>query len=120
MYEVFFEERKLIPPGCYHEMAFEDLEKDPMKEMRKAYAALDLPDFRAAETEMRGYLAGLQGYRKNRFPDLQPEIQARIRSTWTSTLAEWGYGRPQHPPAERARGGPWSAVSNPIQPCGQV
>ena len=91
MYEVFFAERKLIPPGSYHEMAFEELEKNPIEEMRKLYEALGLPDFRAAEVEMRGYIAGLRSYRKNQFPDLPPELKARIGSMWRSSFEEWGY-----------------------------
>lgn len=93
MYEVCFAERSLIPPGCYHEMAFEELEKDPMGEMRKVYGALDLPDFRAVEAEMRGHIARLRTYRKNEFSDPEPELKARISSMWGSTIDEWGYAQ---------------------------
>jgi hypothetical protein len=93
MYDAFFEERTLIPPGRYHEMAFEDLEKDPITEMRKLYETLELPDFRAAEAGMQRYTAGLRGYRKNQFPVLQPELRARIRQAWRSSIEEWGYTR---------------------------
>jgi hypothetical protein len=91
MYEVFFEERALIPSGCYHEMAFEELEKDPIAEMRRLYEALDLPDFRVVEAEMQRYTAGLRNYKKNQFPVLQPELKARISTMWQSSIEEWGY-----------------------------
>ena len=51
MYEMFFDERRLIPAGHYHEMAFEELEKDPLGEMRKLYETLGLPNFRSAEAD---------------------------------------------------------------------
>jgi omega-hydroxy-beta-dihydromenaquinone-9 sulfotransferase len=91
MYEVFFEERALIPPGCYHEMAFENLEKNPLGEMERLYEALDLPDFRVAQADVQRYTASVRNYRKNRFPALQPEIKARISSMWRTSFKEWVY-----------------------------
>lgn len=38
-YEVFFEERSLIPAGHCYEVGFEELEVDPVGEMRCDYAA---------------------------------------------------------------------------------
>jgi omega-hydroxy-beta-dihydromenaquinone-9 sulfotransferase len=34
MYEAFFEDRSLIPNGRYHEVCFEDLERDPLGQMK--------------------------------------------------------------------------------------
>jgi hypothetical protein len=45
MYNAFFAERDLIPPGDYHEIGFEDLERNPLEQMRLLYQALSLPDF---------------------------------------------------------------------------
>ena len=91
MYNVFFEERKLIPPGSYHEIAFEDLEKDPVGELRKLYQALSLPDFRAVEPDIQRYAASLRGYQKNQFPVLPPELKERIGDMWRTSFEEWGY-----------------------------
>jgi omega-hydroxy-beta-dihydromenaquinone-9 sulfotransferase len=49
MYEVFFEERKLIPQGKLVEVRFEQLEEDPLGQLRHVYAVLGLPDFSLAE-----------------------------------------------------------------------
>jgi hypothetical protein len=38
MYEVFFEERKLIPQGNLVEVRFEQLEEDPLGQLRRVYA----------------------------------------------------------------------------------
>ncbi len=94
MYEVYFEERTLIPSGCHHEMGFEKLENDPIGELRTLYAALGLPDFGAVEAQMQQYAASLNGYKKNEFPVLQPELKARIRTMWRSCIDEWGYKCP--------------------------
>ena len=46
MYDRFFAERPLIPAGRYHEVAFEDLERDPVGQLREIYAKLDSTRFR--------------------------------------------------------------------------
>ena len=91
MYDVFFEERKLIPPGRYHEVAFEDLERDPLGAVRATYEALGLPDFGSVEADLVRYVASLSGYRKNAFPDLAPDLRGRIFREWRASFEEWGY-----------------------------
>lgn len=91
MYEVFFEERGLIPEGRYCEVGFESLESDPIGTMRGIYEALRLPDFRGAEADLDAYMATISGYRKNSFPDLAPETRGRIAVEWRRCFAEWGY-----------------------------
>jgi len=103
MYEVFFEERALIPTGSFHEMAFEDLERDPVAEMRKMYGTLDLPDFRGAEADVQRYITSVRSYRKNEFPVLHPELKARISSMWRTSLEEWGYTGEPLPAVQRPR-----------------
>ena len=91
MYEAFFEQRKLIPPGRFHEMAFEDLERDPVGELRNLYQALDLAAFSSFEPELRRYAGSLEGYQKNAFPDLPQEIRAQISEKWKRCFEEWRY-----------------------------
>src|SRR5262249_52516062 len=45
MYDAYFTDRPLIPAGQLHEVRFEDLESDPLREMERTYATLNLPDF---------------------------------------------------------------------------
>ena len=91
MYDHFFAERALIPAGRYHEVAFEDLERDPVGQLREIYAKLDLPDFGEVETAVRQYVASLSGYRKNEYPELPATLRARIGSAWRRSFEEWGY-----------------------------
>ena len=35
MYDTFFEERGLIPEGQFHEVGYEELEKDPVDQLRR-------------------------------------------------------------------------------------
>jgi hypothetical protein len=91
MYDAFFEQRKLIPTGNFHEMSFEDLERDPIEEVRKLYEALSLPDFGETETGLRNYVATLAAYRKNEFRQVPVALRERIGVMWRRSFDEWGY-----------------------------
>lgn len=91
MYDVFFEERSLIPPGHYHEIGFEDLEAEPIPQVRRLYESLGLPDFESIEPVMRRYLQSLRNYRKNALPKLCPKLREEIAARWRPCFEEWGY-----------------------------
>jgi hypothetical protein len=91
MYDAFFAQRGLIPADRFHEIGYEDLEKDPLGEVRRLYEALDLPDFAQAAPALERYLATLAGYQKNKFPELPAELRARIAEEWRRCFDEWGY-----------------------------
>jgi hypothetical protein len=91
VYEVFFEERGLIPRGRFYEVKFENLEADPIGQMRGIYEALALPEFQAVEPALRRYVESLAGYKKNTFPELPAELRVRIAREWRRCFEEWGY-----------------------------
>jgi hypothetical protein len=91
MHEAFFEDRPRIPAGRFHEIRFDQLEKDPLGQLRRAYERLDLPDFAAVEETVRAYLASLAGYRKNSFQELPAPLRQRLRAEWGRCFEEWGY-----------------------------
>lgn len=89
----FLAERDLIPPGNLVEIQFEQLEVDPLGELRRAYTRLGLPGFAAAEDAFREHLVSLAGYRKNRF-ELDDHAIRRVEKHWRFALERWGYGLP--------------------------
>ena len=91
MYDAFFAERGLIAAGRFHEIGFEELEKDPIGRMRQAYEALGLPDFGGVEGALRRYLDSLTGYRKNELPDPPTALRRRIDREWRRYFEEFGY-----------------------------
>jgi hypothetical protein len=93
IYDRFFEQRRLIPPGNYCEVAYADLDRDPLGELAQVYESLRLPDFAHAEPALRSYVQSLSGYTKNRFPELPPETRERIASRWRRCFEEWGYAK---------------------------
>ena len=91
VYDVFFEERGLIPKGHFHEISFEALEADPIGQVRGIYEALALPNFGHVEPALRGYLDTIAGYRKNTLPDLPADVRSRVIREWRRCFDEWGY-----------------------------
>lgn len=91
LHEAFFAERSLIPAGRFHEMGYEELEQDPVGELAKLYAALDLPEFSHVEAKVQTYVQSLSTYQKNSFPDLAPDVRQRVAREWRRCFEEWGY-----------------------------
>jgi hypothetical protein len=99
VYQAFFEEWPLIPAGQAHELAFEQLEQDPLGELRRIYTALNLPDFQAVEPRVREYLDSLSGYQKNPLPELTSAERERIQTAWPWCFDQWGYSLEATAPA---------------------
>ncbi len=91
LYDAYFEEVDLIPAGRFHELAYEDLERDPMHELRSIYTALGFSGFNEAEPLLKKYLGTLSDYRKSELPAIEPELKQRIAGEWGRCFDAWDY-----------------------------
>lgn len=91
MYEAFFEDRTLVPEGRFHEIRFEELERDIVGVLRHSYEALALPHFAEVEPEVRRYGATIHGYHKAVYDPLVETLKERIARDWRHSFDEWGY-----------------------------
>lgn len=91
LHDALFDDGPDIPAGQFHEVRYEDLERDPVEVLRGTYQALDLGDFTAAEPAIRAYLGTVRGYEKNQFPPLDPASKARVAYEWRRSFERWGY-----------------------------
>jgi hypothetical protein len=91
MYEAFFEQQPLIPDRRFHEVGFEQLERDPVGEVRKLYTALNLPEFSKVEPKLSQYVDSVASYRKNQFSELPIELKERLGREWSVCFEKWGY-----------------------------
>jgi omega-hydroxy-beta-dihydromenaquinone-9 sulfotransferase len=91
LYDAFFEERSLIPPGHYHDVRFEELERDPLGQMESLYEKLGLGGFDSVRPAFQRYVASLADYRKNVLPHLPARLRERITDQWRRSFEEWGY-----------------------------
>jgi hypothetical protein len=90
-YDAFFAERKLIPPERLCEVGYEELERDPVSQVRYIYEQLRLSGFNQFEPQLRAYLDSLKGYEKNRFISLDDGLRHRVGNAWRRTFEEWNY-----------------------------
>jgi len=93
MYDAYFADRSLVPAGQLVEVAYEDLERDPLGQLRAVYDGLALGDFGPARPAIEAYLASIAGYRKNRNPAIDDATRARIAGAWSRCFDAWGYPR---------------------------
>lgn len=91
MYDAFFEDLPLIPPGQFVEVAYEELDRDPVAQLRLIYRDLHLGGFPQVEPLWDGYLKSIAGYQKNRHPKIDPLTRQRIAERWANCFARWGY-----------------------------
>lgn len=91
MYDAYFEDLPLIPPGNLAEVRFEALERDPVGQVAAIYDQLDLPGFAAFRPRLQAYADSLQGYARNRFDPLDAPTRARVAARWRRSFDAFGY-----------------------------
>ncbi len=91
VYDAYFADRPLVPPGQLHELSFEELEADPVGQLRGTYRALGLACFEEFQPRLEEYVASLGGYRKNELPDVPPQLRRQIYKSWRRSFEEWRY-----------------------------
>jgi hypothetical protein len=91
VYDAYFADRHLIPPKQLYELAFEDLESDPIGQIRAIYNHLDLPEFGHVEPRLTEYIASLSGYKKNEHAELPLPLRERLAREWRQSFEAWDY-----------------------------
>jgi omega-hydroxy-beta-dihydromenaquinone-9 sulfotransferase len=93
MYDAYFTDRLLIPPGQLIEIAFEDLDRDPLGQLRAIYDGLSLGDFEPARPALESYLASIAGYTKARYKPLDDSTRQKVAAACSQSVDAWGYPR---------------------------
>lgn len=91
MEQAFYEQTADLPADQVAEVRFEDVERDPMGQVRQIYAQLGLEFTPALEKRLTRYLAKIAGYRKNSFRNLPEEDRRRIDAELAPLMVRWGY-----------------------------
>jgi membrane-bound metal-dependent hydrolase YbcI (DUF457 family) len=90
MYEHLEATRGLVPPSRFFELRYEDLVRDPVGQLRALYGHLGLGDFDAVLPRLQKHLAGVAGYRTNRYE--QPaEVRAEVERRWGEVIRQYCY-----------------------------
>ncbi len=90
MYDRLEEGKRLIPPGRFHELRYEDLVRDPLGQLRALYLALELGDLEPARPQVEAYLTEVKDYQTNRYV-LTPAERRAITCRWGAVMQRYGY-----------------------------
>lgn len=90
-YNAFFSQKEAIPSGNYIDIAFEDLEHNPLAVLKSIYSVLQLDGYSAIEQKTIDYIDTLKGYIKNKHLHLENDIKKRIFREWERSFTEWKY-----------------------------
>lgn len=90
IYDRLEEARPLLKPGRFHELRYEDLVKDPVGELKKVYAGLELDGFDSAKPRVEAYLAQTGGYETNKYA-VTPEQREEVTRRWGDVIRRYGY-----------------------------
>lgn len=87
----YLAERALIPKENLIEVGFDEFTGNEMAWAEQMYSHLNLGGFEKAKPNIQRYLDSVKSYKKNKFRDIEPEMEARIRKEWAFAFEEWGY-----------------------------
>ncbi|OAI50207.1 hypothetical protein AYO44_05800 [Planctomycetaceae bacterium SCGC AG-212-F19] len=90
------EGRRLVDPGRFHELRYEDLVRDPVGQMQGVYEGLSLGGFDDFRPRLEAYLAGQKDYQPNRYHQ-GPELHAEITRRWGDIIRRYGYAEENAP-----------------------
>ncbi len=90
----FFEQKDLIPDKNYVEISYEDLIKDPIKQVRKIYLKLNIAGLEKGLPRMYKYLENKKEYKVNVYK-IDEKILKHIEKNWDFTIKLWNYKRPK-------------------------
>jgi hypothetical protein len=93
MMERFVAETRDLPRGTLVELAYADLDGDPMGALARIYDGLGLDGFEAARPEFAEYLASVRGFPRNEFRADAATLD-RVGRRWARWIERWGYGAP--------------------------
>jgi hypothetical protein len=90
----YLRDRLLIPKGNLVEIAYTELEENPMGTIERIYDSLGLGGLPAARPAIEEYLDSVKGYKKNRYRPLHHRTAEKLRREWAMWYGEWGYTSP--------------------------
>ncbi len=90
-----FEDTKaMIPRGSLVEVRFEDLERNPLDQLRAVYTDLTLPGFDTAKPHFEEHIASQKHYKKNAYR-LDQQTVDKISNRWGRFIEQWDYELPE-------------------------
>jgi omega-hydroxy-beta-dihydromenaquinone-9 sulfotransferase len=91
IYDKFERDRSLLSADQFCEVRYEDLVRDPEMCIRQIYEQLDLGELDKFLPALRAYLASMDGYQTNRYPQLTSDQRQQVAQRWGRFFRRYGY-----------------------------
>ncbi|MCB2113077.1 MAG: sulfotransferase [Parvularculaceae bacterium] len=82
-----------LGPPTYLDLAYEDLDQNPLGALERIYDGLHLPGFAAARPKFEAYLASVKSFEKNKFA-YSDEAAEKVENRLGRFLERYGHRRP--------------------------
>ncbi|GBD92364.1 sulfotransferase domain protein [bacterium BMS3Abin04] len=93
VYNSYMEDVNLITKENFVDVAFEDVEKTPIKEVKRIYDSLNLDGFEKMKPELGKYIDSVKGYKKNQHSEIEGKLSEIIYSEWKKYFEYWKYDK---------------------------
>jgi hypothetical protein len=90
MMQHLLEDTKRLTADEFIHVRYEDLEQNPLQEIKKIYNQLHLEGYAEAVPHFEQYLSTIQTYQKNTY-QFHPEEIKKIYDHWSPFIQHWGY-----------------------------
>ena len=90
MYDAFERDRKLIAPGRFCEVSYEQLVDDQVGQVERIYDELGLGEFGRVRPRLEEFVTSQADYKRNRY-QLDPQVRAEIARRWAPFIEKYGY-----------------------------
>jgi predicted small secreted protein len=91
MYDAFFKDRNLLDDGQFIDIAFEDIEAQPLEVIKKIYGDLKIDGFEQMKPDLDNYIQEYSNYEKNKYNEIDDDIRQKIARNCTRNFETWGY-----------------------------
>jgi omega-hydroxy-beta-dihydromenaquinone-9 sulfotransferase len=90
MYRGFEDQRQRLDPKAIYDVRYEELIANPIHEISKMYAQLDLGDFTPVEEKIASFVTEQKDYKPNKHR-LDKELKDKIHQRWAAYFDRYGY-----------------------------
>ena len=91
MYDIFFEDIKLLNKNNFIDISYENLIVTPLDVIKNIYTQLNLALTDETLTKIESYLNLVKSYKQNKYSTISNELLTKIRNEWDKSFKYWGY-----------------------------
>jgi len=91
LHDAYFAACDSVPKDRLIEIAFSDLERDPVGTMAGLYHRLGFEGFESLQPTLESHCHDLRSYTQNRYAPLEAPLRRRIAEAWHRSFEHWGY-----------------------------